>query len=109
MQLVPELLQYVTEVIRRVEHKVEIIEDNQCDFVCKLDNMTRKQEMVLTKQSTLHGDTTVFQSPASSVLAGGITPPFTSPTSTVRSFPPFPVPVRTPAANSTSAVSDIFS
>ena len=65
---------------------MEIIEINQFDVARQLSNMKRKQEMVLTKQdqiqSTLHGDTAVFQSPASSVFAGGVTPPLTSPTST---------------------------
>ena len=78
MQLVPELLQYVTEAICRIERKVEIIEDNQYVFVCKLDNMRRKH----------YGGTAVFQSPANSVLSEGITPPLTSPTA-VSDITPF--------------------
>ena len=82
MKLVPGLLQYLTEAVRRIECKVEIIQINQFDVARQLSNMKRKQEMVLTKQGqiqpTLHDDTAVFQSPASSVFAGGVTPPLTS-------------------------------
>ena len=73
MELVPGPLQYLTEAVRRIEHKVEIIEINQSDVARQLSKIKRKQEMVLTKQdliqSTLHDDTTVFQSPASSVVS----------------------------------------
>ena len=107
MELVPGLLQYLTEAVRRIERKVEIIEINQSDVARQLSDMKRKQEMVLTKQdqiqSTLHGDTAVFQSPASSVFAGGATPPLTSPTST---FPQLSCPEPRPVVASPSGVSD---
>ena len=116
MELVPGLLQYVTEAVRRIEHKVEMIEVNQSDLTRQLSNIKRKQEMVLTKQdqiqSTLHGDTTVIQSPASSVLAGGVTPPLTSPTSTLTTYPQLPGPVprqrATPAAVSESDITSVL-
>ena len=105
-EFVPGLLQYLTEAVCRIEWKVESIEINQSDVACQLLNMKRKQEMVLTKQdkiqSTLHGDTVVFQSPASSVFAGGVTPPLTLPTST---FPQLSCPVPRPVVATPSAVS----
>ena len=106
-EFVPGLLQYLTEAVCRIERKVEIIEINQSDVARQLSNMKRKQEIVLTKQgqiqSTLHGDTGVFQSPTSSVFAGGVTPPLTSPTST---FPQLSCPEPRPAVATPSAVSD---
>ena len=116
MELVPGLLQYVTEAVHRIEQKVEMIEVNQSDVARQLSNMKRKQEMVLTKQdqiqSTLHGDTAVIQSRASSVLAGGVTPPLTSPTSTLTTYPQLPGPVprqtATPSAVSESDITSVL-
>ena len=101
------------EAVRRIEHKVEMI---QSDVACQLSNMERKQEMVLTKQdliqSTLHGETVVIQSPASSVLAGGVTPPLTSPTSTLTTYPQLPGSVprqsATPSAVSESDITSVL-
>lgn len=39
MELVPGLLQYLTEAVRRIERKVEIIEINQSDVARQLSNM----------------------------------------------------------------------
>ena len=46
-----EILQYALETIRRVERKVEVIDNNQNDLARKLESVTRKQEMLLTKQA----------------------------------------------------------
>ena len=59
--------------------------------------------MMLTKQdqiqSTLHGDTSVYQSPSSSVLSGAVSPPLTSPTTGLRAFPSV-LPTRLPESAS---------
>jgi hypothetical protein len=86
------------------------------DVAHQLSNMKRKQEMVLTKQdqiqSKLHGNTAVIQSPASSVLVGGVTPPLTSPTSTFTTYPQLPGPVprqtATPSAVSESDITSVL-
>ena len=89
-----------------------MIDNNQNDLARKLESVTRKQEMLLTKQdqiqSTLHGEMGVFQSPASSVLAGSVTPPFTSPTSTLRHFPP-PTPFASKQPAPSQCESDVTS
>ena len=91
-EFLPELVQYAVLAIQRVEHKLETIENTQVNFERRLGDLARKQEMVLTKQdqiqSTLHGDTALFQSPTTSVLAPSVTPtpPLTSPTSSVMAY-----------------------
>ena len=106
-----ELVQYAVLAIQRVEHKLEEIEVNQSNFERRLGDLMRKQEMVLTKQdqiqSTLHGDTEFFQSPTTSVLATSVTPPLTSPTSSIMAHPP--VISQTKAVAPASSFSDVTS
>ena len=89
---------------------MEMFDSYHLELDRRLESMRRKQEMILTKQdqiqSTLHGDTATIQSPSLFTGPGVVTPPFTSPTSSVQTFPPFPA---APAGASTSAPSDVTS
>ena len=89
---------------------MEMFDSYHLELDRRLESMWRKQEMMLTKQdqiqSTLHGDTATIQSPSLFTGPGVVTPPFTSPTSSVQTFPPFPA---APAGASMSAPSDVTS
>ena len=85
---------YAVDAIGRIENKLEMV---QSDFAQQMETMRgrlevmrRKQESMLTKQdqlqSTLHGYTSVYQFPSSSVFSGAVTPPLTSPATSIRAF-----------------------
>ena len=97
-------------VIQRMEKKVEMFDSYHVELDRRLESMRIKQDMMLTKQdqiqSILHGDIVTIQLPSLFTGPGVVIPPFTSPTSSVQTFPPFPA---APAGASTSAPSDVTS